>query len=200
MVGIAGMTMRTEEWNVTVGDGKEQRKLLVKVEADQGGEYRLRIGNEITTVQLALKRVVTLSSSKAVGPRARRVTRVDGSAALTSTGSLPDLKLTIDGGDPIAVSVVDAQSLETSAGTATLVGEIRAAMPGKVVKVLCKVGDVVQLGQPLFDHRGHEDGKRATRRRWWQGRVDCRPRRSDRRGRPGSAGAGRYVMSRRTAR
>jgi len=143
--------MRTEEWNVTVGSGKEQRKLLVKVEADQGGEYRLRIGNEITTVRAARTEAGSYSlivegggTEGAACDESRRQRSVD------IDGSLPDLKLTIDGGDPIAVSVVDAQSLETSAGTATLVGEIRAAMPGKVVKVLCKVGDVVQLGQPLL--------------------------------------------------
>ena len=29
-------------------------------------------------------------------------------------------------------------------------GDLRAAMPGKVVKVLCKVGDVVKAGQGLL--------------------------------------------------
>ena len=132
--------MKVQEWNVTVGSGKDQRKLLVKVEAGEGGEYCLHLGSESTTVRAA--RVLAGSYSLIDASGRQRSIDID--------GTLPELKLTIDGGAPVAVSVADAQSLESAAGQASAVGDIRAAMPGKVVKVLCKVGEVVKLGQPLL--------------------------------------------------
>jgi len=152
--------MKVEEWNVTVGSGKDQRKLLVQLESAQGGEYRLRVGNEMTTI-------------RAVRSEAGCYSLIDESGRQRSIdidGTLPDLKLAIDGGDPIAVSVQDAQTMAESAGVGSAVGEVRAAMPGKVVKVLCKIGDLVKGGQPLLviEAMKMENELRAT----GDGRVD----------------------------
>jgi biotin carboxyl carrier protein len=43
------------------------------------------------------------------------------------------------------------------AGTAA--GDLRTQMPGKIVKILCKVGEEVKKGQTLIIFGGHEDGK-----------------------------------------
>lgn len=132
--------MKVEEWNVTVGSGKDQRKLLVQLESAQGGEYRLRVGNEMTTIRAVRSEAGCYSLIDEKGRQ--RSIDVD--------GTLPDLKLAIDGCDPIAVSVQDAQTMDASVGASSAVGEVRASMPGKVVKVLCKIGDLVKGGQPLL--------------------------------------------------
>lgn len=132
--------MKAEDWNVTVGSGKDQRKLQVKLESHEGGEYRLRIGDETTTVRAV--RIENGSYSLLFSDGRQRGIDFD--------GTLPELKLSIDGGESIAVVAQDAQSLDGAAGADGAVGEIRASMPGKVVKVLCKVGDVVKAGQPLL--------------------------------------------------
>ena len=132
--------MKVQEWNVTVGSGKDQRKLLVELEAAQGGEYRLRIGNETTTIRAVRSEA---SSYSLIDEKGRQ-------RSIDVDGTLPDLKLAVDGSDPIAVSIQDAQAVDVSAGAASVVGEVRTAMPGKVVKVLCKVSDRVKVGQPLL--------------------------------------------------
>ncbi len=152
--------MKVEEWNVTVGSGKDQRKLLVQLESAQGGEYRLRVGNEMTTIRAVRSEAGCYSLIDEKGRQ--RSIDVD--------GTLPDLKLAIDGCDPIAVSVQDAQTMDASVGASSAVGEVRAAMPGKVVKVLCKIGDLVKGGQPLLviEAMKMENELRAT----GEGRVE----------------------------
>jgi len=75
---------------------------------------------------------------------AQRVVDVD--------GTTPELKLSVGGGDALSVRVTDRRDLlvQSSSGAGASSGELRAAMPGKVVKVLCKVGDVVKAGQGLL--------------------------------------------------
>jgi biotin carboxyl carrier protein len=69
-------------------------------------------------------------------------------------GTPPDLKISVSGGDALSVRVNDRRDLlaqtGSAAGGAAASGDLRAAMPGKVVKVLCKVGDVVKAGQGLL--------------------------------------------------
>ena len=67
-------------------------------------------------------------------------------------GVLPDLRVSIDGGEPIALKVHERRDLFSpqSPGSKTASGDVRAAMPGKVVKLLCKVGDLVKAGQGLL--------------------------------------------------
>lgn len=132
--------MKAQEWNVTVGSGKDQRKLSVQLESAEGGEYRLRIGSDVTTVRVARSEAGSYSLIDENGRQ--RSVDID--------GTLPDLKLVIDGSDAVSVAVADAQSLQASDSASSAVGEVRAAMPGKVVKVVCKVGDVVKAGQPLL--------------------------------------------------
>lgn len=132
--------MKAQEWNVTVGSGKDQRKLSVQLESAEGGEYRLRIGSDVTTVRVARSEAGSYSLIDENGRQ--RSVDID--------GTLPDLKLVIDGSDAVSVAVADAQSLQASDSASSAVGEVRAAMPGKVVKVVCKVGDVVRAGQPLL--------------------------------------------------
>lgn len=69
-------------------------------------------------------------------------------------GTPPDLKISVGGGDSLLVRVTDRRDLLAGvgglSGGAAAGGELRAAMPGKVVKVLCKVGDAVKAGQGLL--------------------------------------------------
>ncbi len=64
-----------------------------------------------------------------------------------------ELRITVGGGEPLFVQVHDLRDRLTSdeelAGSGAA-GELRAAMPGKVVKLLGKVGDVVKAGQSLL--------------------------------------------------
>lgn len=132
--------MKAEDWNVTVGSGKDQRKLRVKLESSEGGEYRLRIGDELTTVRAVR---IENGSYSLIDEKGRQ-------RSVDFDGTVPELKLSLDGGDPIAIVVQDAQRLQATDGVDSAIGEIRASMPGKVVKVLCKVGDVVKPGQALL--------------------------------------------------
>lgn len=132
--------MKAEDWNVTVGSGKDQRKLQVKIESHEGDVYRVRIGDETTTVRAVR---IENGSYSLIDEMGRQ-------RGIDFDGMLPEAKLSIDGGDAISVVVQDAQSLLDAAAADASVGEIRASMPGKVVKVLCKVGDVVKSGQALL--------------------------------------------------
>ena len=64
-----------------------------------------------------------------------------------------ELRLTVDGGEPLFVQVHDLRDRLAEQGDpdgSGGAGELRAAMPGKVVKLLGKVGDVVKAGQSLL--------------------------------------------------
>ena len=56
-------------------------------------------------------------------------------------------------GKPLRLQIQDARALQVEAGAGAggqSAGEMRASMPGKVVKVLCKPGDVIKAGQGLL--------------------------------------------------
>ena len=64
-------------------------------------------------------------------------------------GSLPELRVTVAGGEPLRIQIKDARALSVDAGASgggQSASEMRASMPGKVVKVLCKPGDVIKPG------------------------------------------------------
>ena len=63
-----------------------------------------------------------------------------------------DLRVTVSGGEPLFVQVHDLRDRRVDADEAAGAGagELRAAMPGKVVKLLGKVGDTVKAGQSLL--------------------------------------------------
>ena len=63
-----------------------------------------------------------------------------------------DLRVTVGGGEPLFVQVHDLRDrlVEADAAATAGAGELRAAMPGKVVKLLGKVGEVVKAGQSLL--------------------------------------------------
>ena len=64
-----------------------------------------------------------------------------------------ELRVTVDGGEPLFVQVHDLRDRLAEQGDpdgSGGAGELRAAMPGKVVKLLGKVGDVVKAGQSLL--------------------------------------------------
>ncbi|MFO0576337.1 MAG: biotin/lipoyl-containing protein [Polyangia bacterium] len=68
-------------------------------------------------------------------------------------GSLPELRVTVAGGEPLRIQIQDARALSVDAGASgggQSASEMRASMPGKVVKVLCKPGDVIKPGQGLM--------------------------------------------------
>jgi biotin carboxyl carrier protein len=69
-------------------------------------------------------------------------------------GTLPDLKVSLTNGEPVQVKVDSKQDLVAgptrSSSAAATGGELRAAMPGKVVKLLCRPGETVKAGQGLL--------------------------------------------------
>lgn len=63
-----------------------------------------------------------------------------------------DLKVSVAGGEALSVQATDERSRDAGAlgkGVGQT-GELRSAMPGKVVKVLGRVGDSVKAGQALL--------------------------------------------------
>ena len=63
-----------------------------------------------------------------------------------------DLRIVVGGGEPLFTQVHDLRDRRVEGETADAAGagELRAAMPGKVVKLLGKVGDTVKAGQSLL--------------------------------------------------
>lgn len=66
-------------------------------------------------------------------------------------GALPDLRVSLPSGDLLPIKLEDARAAAIAAEARRPAqkgpAELRAPMPGKVVKVLCKPGDTVQAGQ-----------------------------------------------------
>lgn len=70
-------------------------------------------------------------------------------------GAAPDLRVTVAGGEPLRMQIQDSRALALEGGSSGAAGgqsagELRASMPGKVVKVLCKPGDGIKAGQGLL--------------------------------------------------
>lgn len=141
---------------VSAGPSKVAKDCTVEVEpltaesAPAGGPGRFQVtidGRKYTLeARRAEERGVVVSWTLIDERGVQRVVDVDGTP--------PDLKISVGGGDSLLVRVTDRRDLLVAAGGlsggAAAGGELRAAMPGKVVKVLCKVGDVVKAGQGLL--------------------------------------------------
>ncbi len=71
-------------------------------------------------------------------------------------GTAPDLKVAVAGGEAVALKLLDVRAqtlLAVVPGAAARQRgptDVRSPMPGKVVKVLCQVGQAVQAGQGLL--------------------------------------------------
>lgn len=150
-----------DEYQVQVmasaGQAKAAREGAVSVErlvtepAAAGGSaairYRLRIGERelIVDARRAEERGNTVSYTLIDEQGRQRVVDIDGVG--------PDFKISVSGGDALSARAVDSREIALRSGGpagAAGGGDLRAAMPGKVVKVLCKVGDVVKAGQGLL--------------------------------------------------
>lgn len=110
-------------------------------------KYRVSIGDRqfVIDARRAEERGAVVSWTLIDGQGGQRVIDVDGLP--------PDLKLSVAGSEALTVRANDSRDVLLRSGVGpggAGSGELRAAMPGKVVKVLCKVGDVVKIGQGLL--------------------------------------------------
>lgn len=133
--------MKNQEWNIAVGNGKEERRFSIQVESAANGRSTLRMDGRAAVV-----------SAVQVGPgRYSIIDEIGNQYGVDFDGVLSSLKASIDGEVFSATTVQkDLRSALLGIEPDSAVGEIHASMPGKVVKVLCKGGDVVKAGQPLL--------------------------------------------------
>lgn len=136
---------------------KDQRQCHVLVEPLQGEQFRIVIDGVETLVSARKVETAGPAASYSLiqaGPGqagTQRMVDVDPMAAAGSASD--DLRVTVGGGEPLFVQVHDLRDRlvagdEQAGGGAA--GELRAAMPGKVVKLLSKVGETVKAGQSLL--------------------------------------------------
>jgi len=141
----------TEDYLVQATAGKQTKECAVEVEplapAAAGAPARFRISIDEKEALLEACRVDergnVVSWSLLDKDGRQRLFDVD--------STLAELRISA-GGEPVQVKVSDRRSLSAAASTTGSLdsGDMRAAMPGKVVKLLCKVGDVVKAGQGLL--------------------------------------------------
>lgn len=115
--------------------------------AGPAGEGRFRITIDGQESVVSARRIEASTWSLLTEDGRQIVVDVDGAA--------PDLRVTVAGAEPLRVQLQDARALllEGGAGGSAggqSAGELRASMPGKVVKVLCKPGDGIKAGQGLL--------------------------------------------------
>ncbi len=121
----------------TVPGAAEPRRVIV--ERLDGNRFRVTIDGRAREVD-ALR----------VGPATWSLLGPDGAQRLVDVeGAAPELTVSL-GGASLPVKIVDARlaaSMATVAQQKTGPQAVRAPMPGKVVKVLVKIGDAVKSGQ-----------------------------------------------------
>lgn len=115
--------------------------------AGPAGEARFRITIDGRATEVSARRIEASTWSLLTEDGSQIVVDVDGAA--------PDLRVTVAGGEPLKVQIQDARALALEGGSGGAAGgqsagELRASMPGKVVKVLCKPGDAIKAGQGLL--------------------------------------------------
>lgn len=137
------------EYIVEVGAaGAATAKREVRVEPlGSPGEGRFRITIDGRESVVNARRVEAGTWSLLTEDGAQIVVDVD--------GAVPELRVTVAGGEPLRVQLQDARALAIGGGSGAAAGgqsagELRASMPGKVVKVLCKPGDGIKAGQGLL--------------------------------------------------
>jgi pyruvate carboxylase subunit B len=143
----------TNEYSIQVAAGKKNKECNVLVEAIAP-----------SAESAAVSRFAVAVDGKQLEVEARRFDErgnvatwslmfPDGRQVLVDVdGALPDLRLSVGGGETMTLKVNDRRDLLAAAtpqGAASS-GDVRAAMPGKVVKLLCQVGDAVKAGQGLI--------------------------------------------------
>ncbi len=144
----------TYEYRVQATAGKQSKDCLVVVEppaatAEGASASRFRVlidGKEFVVESHCFDRRGDVVSLTLIDSDGRlRIIDLDGVP--------PDLRISVGGGETVALKVNDrrALSLDSAAiGGPAGSGALSAAMPGKVVKILCQVGDTVKAGQGLL--------------------------------------------------
>ena len=135
---------------------KDHRQCHVLCEPLQGEQFRVVIDGVETLVSARKVETAGAAASYSLiqaGPGQAGTQRMVDVDPLGSAGSASDeLRVTVGGGDPLFVQVHDLRDRlvagDEQAGAGA--GELRAAMPGKVVKLLSKVGESVKAGQSLL--------------------------------------------------
>lgn len=143
---------------------KDHRQCHVLVEPLQDEQFRVVIDGVETLVSARKVETAGAAASYSLiqaGPGqagTQRMVDVDpvgaaGPAGAAGGAASDDLRITVNGGEPLFVQVHDLRDRliagdEQGGGGAA--GELRAAMPGKVVKLLSKAGDTVKAGQSLL--------------------------------------------------
>lgn len=159
------------EYKVQIGSGKDQRTHEVLVEPQADGRFRVVVSGPEGTLSdeiVDARRVergeradgLQDAPASAASWSLRADAKGDAGAAAAQRvididGTLPDLKVTVSGGEAIPIKLQDARAAALSAGAqggagGGASGELRAAMPGKVVKLLVQAGDTVKAGQGLL--------------------------------------------------
>lgn len=150
------------EYTVQATVGKQSKEYQIIVEPQSGPDgappstcFRVVVDGQ--EMQVEARRfdergsVVSWLLLDAAG--AQRIVDVAGDAAADTANGGSNFRVSVGGGEPIQLKAVDSreiQSISHAVGGAATGGELRAAMPGKVVKVLCKAGDSVKAGQGLL--------------------------------------------------
>ncbi|HRI48913.1 MAG TPA: biotin/lipoyl-binding protein [Pseudomonadota bacterium] len=136
---------------------KDHRQCHVLVEPLQGEQFRVVIDGVETLVSARKVEAAGAAASYSLiqaGPGQAGTQRMVDVDPLGAAGAVSDdLRVTVNGGEPLFVQVHDLRDRliagdEQGGGGAA--GELRAAMPGKVVKLLSKAGDTVKAGQSLL--------------------------------------------------
>lgn len=142
---------------------KDHRQCHVLCEPLQGEQFRVVIDGVETLVSARKVETAGAAASYSLiqaGPGqagTQRMVDVDPMGAAGAAGpagsASDDLRVTVSGGEPLFVQVHDLRDRliagEEQSGSGAA-GELRAAMPGKVVKLLSKVGETVKSGQSLL--------------------------------------------------
>lgn len=148
----------TSEYTVQVGTAPTGAKRQVQIEPldeAQGGAQGGASGAP-ERFRIVVDGRESIVSARRLEGSTYSILTADGSQHVIDVdGALPELRVTVAGGEPLRLQLQDARALALAegagaAGGAQGSGELRAAMPGKVVKVLCKRGDSIKAGQGLL--------------------------------------------------
>jgi biotin carboxyl carrier protein len=152
----------TQTYSVQLGapfSPASSRTVTVTVVALGDGRYQVTVGDGPPEV-LSARKLFSGPAPKAAEPARAAATwsllaAEGGPQHLCDIeGTAPDLKVSVSSGELVALKLLDqrAQALLTvqAAQKTTGPADVRAPMPGKVVKVLCQPGQKVQAGQGLL--------------------------------------------------
>lgn len=143
------------ELSVQVGAAsaeKEPQPVSVELLSEEGSEarYRVRIGEREQLFNVRPVEATATGASYSLLRTSAGSERGGAQVMVDVDGNAPDFRVTVSGGEAIPVQVSDRRARTHAGPGATAVGELRAVMPGKVVKVLCKPGDTITAGQGVM--------------------------------------------------